>query len=412
LATKCVSQNFRSDSIDTLLRDCLTVTYNAIHYAEEKCIANRKGMKGFYRSLKGVELPSCYKVAIITRACAVAESRRKSEKRGVEARHSKPLRPALCVISGFFVTAKGRLFIPLQKRNEYVDVVLNRYARERIEGKRLRSLTITQDSLSICYSEEVEPIPVKTVYGVDRNEKNLTFGDGKRMVQIDMAETVIIRQTTREIVGSFRRDDVRVRKKVAFKYWKRAANRTNQILHHATNFMIDMAVKNSAAFALEDLTDIRRMYRKGNGQGRDYRFRLNSWPYSKAYTMSEYKSAWKGVTFVPLTKAETYGSSSGCASCGEGLHDPMEGDEEHRRMLWCQSCKVWVDRDVNAALNLSERGLARFASPLPRPASRQQQVILLAGGKGLAGEALKGNGTMTPILRVDAGKLGLRPNED
>jgi IS605 OrfB family transposase len=169
--------------------------------------------------------------------------------------------------------------------------------------------------------------------------------------------------------------------------------------------MVDRTVADGAAFALEDLTDIRKIYRKGNGQGREYRFRLNSWPYYKAYQMLEYKSAWKGLTFVTLTKPETYGSSSECTSCGERLREPEREDAEHMRMLWCQRCKKWMDRDVNAALNLSKRGLARFASSLPSPAGRQQQVILLAGEKGLAGEAVKGNPTETAILRVDASKL-------
>jgi hypothetical protein len=44
-------------------------TYNAIHYGQENGITSRKGMKEFYWGLKGVELPSCYKVAVITRAC-------------------------------------------------------------------------------------------------------------------------------------------------------------------------------------------------------------------------------------------------------------------------------------------------------------------------------------------------------
>jgi putative transposase len=411
LATKCVTQSFRSDSLDRLLSDCLTLTYNAIHYAEENGITNRKEMKGYYRSLKDTELPSFYKVAIITRACTVVESRKKSRKRGVE-EHRIPLRPMVCIISGFFITAKGRLFIPLTKRNDYADVLLSRYAQGKIEGKRLRSLTITPYSLSICYSQEVELVPVRTVYGVDRNEKNLTFGDGSGVVQIDLSKTVRIRQTTREIVGSFKRNDIRVRRKLASKYWKRAANRTNRMLHVVTNFMVNRAVVDGAAFAVEDLTDIRKMYRKGNGQRKDYRFRLNSWPYCKAYQMLEYKSAWKGLTFVPLTKAETCGSTSECASCGERLRAPEREDAMHRRMLWCQRCKVWADRDVNAALNLSERGLARFASSLPRPEGRQQQVILLAGGKGLAGEAVKGNGTTTPILRVDASKVGWKTWRD
>jgi len=45
----------------------------------------------------------------------VLKSRKKSRRRGVRTKHTKPLRPAVCIISGFFVTAEERLFIPLQK---------------------------------------------------------------------------------------------------------------------------------------------------------------------------------------------------------------------------------------------------------------------------------------------------------
>ena len=69
--------------------------------------------------------------------------------------------------------------------------------------------------------------------------------------------------------------------------------------------------------------------------------------------MLEYKSVWKAVSFVPLTKADTHGSSLECASCGERLREPEREDAEHRRMRWCQRCKVWTDRDVNAAINLA-----------------------------------------------------------
>jgi len=124
--------------------------------------------------------------------------------------------------------------------------------------------------------------------------------------------------------------------------------------------------------------------------------------------MLEYKSAWKGVATIPLTKSETYGSSSMHSSCGEKLHKPEKGDAVHKRMLWCQVCKIWTDRDVNAAIVLYHRGLARFASSHPRPKGRSQQA-LKGGEKGLAGEAMKGNPTQTVILRVDASKLAHRP---
>ena len=279
-----------------------------------------------------------------------------------------------------------------------------------LEGKKVRSLTITPDRLSFCYSEEIEAAPVKTVYGVDRNEKNITFGDREGVIQVDMKKAVKIRQTTREIIGSFKRNDVRVRRQLARKYWKRAHRQDEQTCStRPRTSSIETASRNGAALALEDLTDIRKMYRRGNGQGTDYRFRLNSWPHWKAKRMLEYKAAWKGVTVIPLTKSDTYGSSSECSACGEKLRSPAKDDAEHRRMLWCQKCKVWMDRDVNAALNLSTRGLARFASSRPEPKSRSQQAGFEAREKGLAGEAVRGNPTRTLILRVDASKLGRHP---
>jgi putative transposase len=174
--------------------------------------------------------------------------------------------------------------------------------------------------------------------------------------------------------------------------------------------IVDTAAKNGAALAMEDLKGIRKMYRRGNGQGADYRFRLNSWPHRKAKKMTEYKAAWKGVTIIPLTKSETYGSSSTCPTCGEKLRSLVKGDVAHARMLWCQKCKVWMDRDVIASLNLSKRGLSRFASSRPRSGeeesrSQTSSSSLQTGEEGLAGEAVKGNRTTTPILRVDASKL-------
>ena len=402
-ATRSVIQSFRDGRLDILLQECLTLTYNAVVFAEENGTGNRKGMKEFYRSLKGVELQSCYKLAVIARACAIVKSRAKGRNRGSRIHHPNPLRPMVCIVSGFFVTAKGRLFLPIQRRNDYVDVLLNHHVREAIEGNELRSLTITQGSISICYSTEIEPIQIRTAYGVDRNEKNITFGSRNGVVQVDMSKTVKVRQTTREIVGSFKRNDVRVRKRIASKYWRRATDRTNQLLHAATNFAIELALKDGAALVLEDITGIRRIHQRGNGKGADFRFRMNSWPYAKAYGFMDYKSDWRGVTFIPLTKAETKDSSSIHWRCGERLRSPARGDAVHARMLWCQRCKEWMDRDVNAAVNLSTRGLSRFDSSLPRLDRAQQRLV---GEKGLAGEAMKGNGaTSVPILRVDASKL-------
>ena len=71
-----------------------------------------------------------------------------------------------------------------------------------------------------------------------------------------------------------------------------------------------------------------------------------------------------------------------------------------------------MDRDVIAALNLSIRGRSRFARSRPRSETEGQSRSQADSAsstpveeKGLAGEAMKGNGTRTLILRVDASKL-------
>src|SRR2546426_2766068 len=80
-ATKCVIQQHSSEQLGSLLADCLNVTYNAIHYAKEHGIDNRRGMKGFYQTLKEMKLPSCYKVASITRLRRRPESQEGGEAR-------------------------------------------------------------------------------------------------------------------------------------------------------------------------------------------------------------------------------------------------------------------------------------------------------------------------------------------
>jgi hypothetical protein len=169
-ATKSVSQPHRDEVLKELLQRCLRLTYNGMKYGEDNHTDDRSGMKEFYRSLKGIDIPSCYKVASITRACAVLKSREKGERRGKVVKHRTALRPVICITTGFFTTVTGKLFISLG-HGKYEMVQLNRYAHQKIREPRVkvRSLTITKDSMSFCYSKEVLSIPEKTVYGVDRD---------------------------------------------------------------------------------------------------------------------------------------------------------------------------------------------------------------------------------------------------
>ena len=100
----------------------------------------------------------------------------------------------------------------------------------------------------------------------------------------------------------------------------------------------------------ENLTGIRKLYRKGNGQGKNYRAKLNGWSYYELQRQIEYKSLFNGI---PVIHVNPRGTSSKCSRCeGKIL--------EENRMIRCPQCDLHIDRDVNAARNILARGV-KFA---------------------------------------------------
>lgn len=171
----------------------------------------------------------------------------------------------------------GILRVPLGKR-EYLDITLNSYVRGILSDPSLgkRSFTFTTDRLSICISKDAAEIECTGNIGVDRNLENLTVGNDEHVTRYDLSKAVQIAENTRSIVRSFKRNDVRIRKKIASKYGRRRANRIRQLMHHVSKAVVEKAVREKTAITFEDIRFIRRMYQLGNGQGRNYRSRLNS----------------------------------------------------------------------------------------------------------------------------------------
>ncbi len=248
----------------------------------------------------------------------------------------------------------------------------------------VRSFTLTSSTVSLCIAREVPEKTCDGMVGIDRNLRNLTIGDEETVVHYDMSRTVMIAETTRRVLASFKRNDARVRRQIGSKYGGRRRNRTLQIVHRTTKRLVTDAFQNRKALALEDIRGIRHLYRKGNWHGRSFRGMMNGWSFGEAQRQVEYKARWIGLPVVRLSRRETMGSSVTCPRCGERL----QSDKHHARELWCQECGVWMDRDVVAVVNLSRRGRLRFDR-----------------SKGGAAEALKGNPTTTAIPGVDASKL-------
>ncbi len=108
------------------------------------------------------------------------------------------------------------------------------------------------------------------------------------------------------------------------------------------------------------------MYKKGNGQGKKYRSRLNSWPFSEFRRQSEYKSEWyNGISAITPKPNKT---STKCSICGAKTI-PEEG-----RQIRCPVCGHTEDRDINAARNILYKGV-QLRGPWLRPDAPQGEAM-------------------------------------
>jgi putative transposase len=394
LALKSVNQRFiPSSEVLSLMEASRRITNECISIGLAKGVSSLQRLSMLsYRKLAAYDIPACYKLSAISRAAGILSSRRKSINRGFSTKSPYAVKPILTSCYRIKVEG-GNLKVPCgQRRFELIQ--LNRHTLEVLADPTIevRSFTLgASGKLSLCISKEVIEKKCVRAAGVDRNLRNLTYGNQEKVVQYNLAEAVEVTVRTGRIVASFKRNDVRIRRKLASKYGKRKAHRIGQMMHCTTKDMIKRSLADKEAIVLEDIRGITSMYRKGNGQGRAYRGMMNSWPFAEAQRQIEYKAKWEGVPVVRLTISETRGTSSLCPKCGERLQSGGREDVQHRRQLWCEMCQRWSDRDVIAVMNQSLKGWVRFAH-----------------SEGEAVEAMRGNQTMPAILRVDASKGCLR----
>jgi putative transposase len=349
-----------------------------------------------YRHLKRYEVYSAYRLTAISKAAGILSARRKSIKRGFFIRSPYVSRPLLVSCYHVKIQDGTRLRVQLGGgRCEFIPLTAHTLSVLSDTTLRASSFTLTSASLSICISKEtnVEPRELTGTIGIDRNLRNLTVGNEERVTYYDMTKVVQIAENTRSIVRSFKRADIRIRQRISSKYGRRRSERVKQIIHGVTRQIVQEAKATKQAIVFEDIRGIRRLYRRGNGQGRSFRARMNSWPFYEVKRQIEYKAAWEGLPVITLSRKDTQGTTMDCARCGERLQSPVRGDLQHSRQLWCGKCGRWMDRDLVAVLNISRRGRVRFA----RSSKEGEADETVRGNAEHEGEPL--------ILRVDASKL-------
>ena len=307
-----------------------------------------------YEKLKGYGLHTHY----VLSACEVAFSVCKSERR----RSTPYIRNAFLKIENQsyqlnhlllrIPTSPGKfVFLTLQGSNYHLSIIED-------PNLKMGSLTITPTSVVFAVTKKVNTLEPSGYLGTDVNERNATVSaaDGWYQQFRELGEVVEIKEAYREtrlkIVGVMKRDK-RIGKELFDKYSKRERNRTNSRLNKVTKQIANYAKEHKLGIKLENLNGIRRLYRKGNGQSRSFRGRMNSWVFGETQRQIDYKARWDGV---PVWYVNPRGTSRNCPDCGSRV-SPLAD-----RKVYCPKCDKTWDRD-----DLASKNIMACAVPQARP---------------------------------------------
>ena len=360
-AIKSVQQNYTpSPEILRMLDEFRKMMNTCIQVGLVENLTSLKALtRRAYRQLAAYDTMSYYKICAISQATGILRNYRKAGRKNPETKQPYARRPQLTTCYGFKIRTKERLLQLPFKPKQPLPIPLNAHVlRVLAEPEiQIRSVTLTEEQLSISYAKEVKPIQPHGLIAIDRNLDNLTAADSDgRLTRWNLAKATEIKALYREIRSHMQRNDARIRRRVTEKYGRKQREKVKQILHDASKQIVLDAKRRRFGIVMEKLTGIRKLYRKGNWQGRDYRGMMNSWSYHELQHQIEYKAQWEGLQVIYVNPA---GTSAKCSICGCRMKP------EENRTLKCQSCRVSVDRDVNAARNILARGMRLTPIALP-----------------------------------------------
>ncbi len=348
---------------------------------EENITTLKKFSSLHYKDLRCFDIQSKYKLTAMSQAMGRLAQRKRDIKKGRIPKEPFVKRPYLVSCYGFKINGM-LLSFPISNSDKFL-VQLNDYTVSKISNLEPRSFTITPNSISISIRKQVRQITPENAIGIDRNLRNVTISNGCQSIMYKTNKLLSIKENTSRVISSFKRLDMRVKKSYQKRLGNRRSRRIKQYLHKISKDIVQKAVESKSMIIFEDLKGIRKLYRKGNGQGKKYRRRLNSWSFYELQRQVTYKAEWEGI---PVSFVDPKGTSKLCPICG----DRIQEDKFQLRKLWCTNCKRSMDRDVVASMNISYKGWSRFCHP-----------------RGLSMEVMKRNVEYVQplILGVDGSKL-------
>lgn len=156
LATKCIRQRSSIEPLFPLMEVFRQMVNDCIKIGLANNVSSMKKLSLLsYKQLKKYDIVSYYKSYAISHAAGILTNRKKSIQRGYKPRQPYARQPFLVLGYGFKLV-DGVLKVPIGDKR-YFDIQLIRYAKNILSDPALqvRSFTLFDNSLSICYSKEI-----------------------------------------------------------------------------------------------------------------------------------------------------------------------------------------------------------------------------------------------------------------
>ncbi len=349
LAIKAVKQNYvASKEVLGLLEEFRKMVNDCVRIGLEENVTSMRSLSlKAYHQLERYKVPTYYRLTAISKAVGIIRNYKRTLKKHPDAKKPYATKLMLTDCYGFKITDNA-LRLTIQPK-QFTYIPLNHHTLTVISGYTVRSVSLTANTLSIAFSKETAETSIMGLIGLDRNVDNVTTAtlDGKTQVY-NLSGASKAKALYREVKSHFRRNDVRVAKKIQRKYGAKQRDKVQSILHNVSKQIVMNAKESKQAIVMENLKGIRKLYRRGNGQGKEYRSRLNGWSFYELQRQIEYKARWEGI---PVFYVRARGTSAKCAMCGSAIAECTE------RKVYCPRCNRIVDRDENAALNIVRQGL-------------------------------------------------------
>ncbi len=378
---KSVKQRYSpSEQTLSLLEDFRLMMNDCIRIGLREKVTSMKSLcLKCYHTLEHYDnVATCYRLTAISKAAGVLRNYRKSLRKNPNTKI--PYVKKMQLVDCYRFRIRGKRLRLTLRAHEYIYVDLSPHTLAVISGFTVRSVTLTNCTIILSFSKEMVVMEPAGVLGIDRNLDNITISTTNRQdITYNLSKATETKSNYHTVKSHFNRNDVRIRREIYRKYGEKQGNKVGNILHIVSKQIVQKAKAEKLGIAMENIKGIRNLYRKGNGQGNHYRGKMNSWSYFELQRQIEYKAKWEGI---PVVYVDAWGTSSKCSTCGCKTYP-----NEHRQ-IYCPRCSISVDRDVNAARNVRDKGRVRFTIVEPPNEAMIQEC-----------------GTSPLILQVDGGKL-------